>query len=530
MKTLIQSTASVCKVYCLFIRAVFVLTIICSLCKTISGQDIRIRNPSLEGPVGTAVVPAEWLIGSKSPDTQPGFLGVDKPASDGNTYVGAMHGNTWDETYGQKLTTPLKAGKIYTLSFDIACPAFYFTKICIGSLGIYGGNGINSKDDTLWTSGEFHNTDWQRKVVTIRPKVDCDYLLFSPYLPGTCDSGIYSAVLLDNLSAFIDEVPQIEVSVSNSCRNSNNGTAKVKVKGGEGPYKYHWNPGNYSDSAVSHLASGKYTITVTSASGTSAEKEIVIGEYEVKATATLVNNSCYNADNGAIYITASGGVSPYAFSIDGGASYSAVSSFTSLAAGTYNVKIRDAANCKVDLRKLPITAPDELKIEKVTTKNISCSTTQNGEIEVTVQGGVRAYTYAIIGSETVQTDSVFTRLNVGEYRFRVTDANNCMVEGDAKISRESQDCALYLPTAFSPNGDGRNDIFRAMVHDDVTAFNLSVYGRWGQLIFHSGNPGQGWDGMYRGTPMPVGNYVYVVTYTDSKGQAMKQTGSLVLAR
>ncbi|OMP78866.1 gliding motility-associated C-terminal domain-containing protein [[Flexibacter] sp. ATCC 35208] len=530
MRTLIQSTASVCKVYFLFIRAILILTINCSLCEGIFGQDIQIRNPSLEGAVGQASLPAEWVIGSKSPDTQPGFLGVDRTASDGETYVGAMHGSAWDETYGQKLSTPLKAGRIYMFSFDIAFPPFYYTKICFGSLGIYGGSGINSKEDTLWTSGEFYNTDWQRKVVTIRPKIDCEYLLFSPYLAGNCDSENYSAVLLDNLSATIKEVPQIEVSVSNACKNSSNGWAAVKVKGGEGPYKYDWNPFKYNDSCVSHLASGKYSVKVTGANGISVEQEVIIGEYEVKTTAAIVNNSCYNSDNGAIYMSASGGISPYTFSIDGGITYSYSSGFSSLAAGKYNVKVLDAANCDVDVNNLHITEPEELKIVHISTRNISCNTTQNGAIAITVEGGTPTYTYTILGNEASQMDSTFIGLNDGEYRFRVTDSNGCMVEGEADVSREARDCALYLPTAFSPNGDGKNDIFRAVVHDDVKAFNLSVYGRWGQLLFHSANPDQGWDGIFGGNRMPSGSYVYVVTYTDSKGQSMKQMGSLVMVR
>jgi len=517
-------------VYCLFIRAILILTIICPLCKTLTAQDIEIRNPSFEGLVDKALVPAEWQIGSKSPDTQPGIYGVDKIASDGTTYVGAMHGSSWDETYGQKLSTPLKAGRIYTFSFDMAYAPFYYSKICFGSLGIYGGNGINSKEDTLWTSGVFYNTEWQRKVITIRPKKDCDYLLFSPYIDGNCDSSSYSDVLVDNLSSTIKEVPQIEVSVSNACRSFNNGSAIVRVMGGEGPYTYDWSPGSYSDATVSHLASGKYTVKVTGANGTSAEQEVVIGEYEVKATATLINNSCYNSNNGAIYMSASGGKAPYAFSIDEHTGFVYNNNFTALSAGTYNVRVRDAANCLVEVSNLSITEPNELKIMAVTAKNISCNTVQNGSIAVSVSGGSPAYTYEIIGSGTVQMDSVFRGLNDGEYRFRVTDDNQCYVEGEGMISREARDCALYLPTAFSPNGDGKNDLFRAVVHDDVSAFRLAVYGRWGQLVFESRNPDTGWDGMFKGDIMPAGHYVYMVTYTDSHGQDMKQTGTLVLVR
>ncbi|RFM33654.1 T9SS type B sorting domain-containing protein [Chitinophaga silvisoli] len=530
MITLIQSTASVCKVYFLLHRALIILSIICCLCKTLSAQDIPIRNPSFEGTAGLAIMPAEWVIGSKSPDTQPCYNRVDKLASDGNTYVGAMHDDSWDETFGQKLSSPLKAGKIYTFSFDIAYPPIYYTRICAGSLGIYGGNGFNSKDDTLWLSGEFYNTGWQRKEITIRPKVDCDYLLFSPYITGTCDSSKYSAMLLDNLSESIREVPQIEVSVSKPCKNSNNGTAAVRVKAGEGPYTYRWIPGNFSDSTVSHLAPGWYTVRVTSANGTSAEQKVVIGEYEVQVKASLVNNSCYNSDNGAIYLTASGGVSPYAFSIDGGASYSSSSIFTSLPAGSYNVKIKDAANCNVVVNKLKITAPDELKILNVTARNIACNTVQNGSIALTVQGGTPNYVYSIIGAGSEQSDSIFTGLNDGKYRIRVTDGNYCMVEGEAEISRETRGCALYLPTAFSPNGDGKNDIFRAVVHDDVKEFRMAVYGRWGEMIFETKDPERGWDGMFKGNMMPAGHYVYMVTYTDSHGQDRKQTGTLVMVR
>jgi gliding motility-associated-like protein len=76
--------------------------------------------------------------------------------------------------------------------------------------------------------------------------------------------------------------------------------------------------------------------------------------------------------------------------------------------------------------------------------------------------------------------------------------------------------SIYMPTSFSPNGDGINDIFLPK-GDGIIEYTLSIYNRWGALVFYSNDINVGWDGMVDGTIAdPMGTYVYVVTVKDAK--------------
>src|SRR5690606_4907670 len=74
------------------------------------------------------------------------------------------------------------------------------------------------------------------------------------------------------------------------------------------------------------------------------------------------------------------------------------------------------------------------------------------------------------------------------------------------------DCVVEMPSAFSPNGDGRNDRFRPMVEAgcDVRGFTMEVYNRWGQLVYTGTDFSSGWDGTWHGEPADVGAYFYTV--------------------
>jgi len=90
---------------------------------------------------------------------------------------------------------------------------------------------------------------------------------------------------------------------------------------------------------------------------------------------------------------------------------------------------------------------------------------------------------------------------------------------------------VRMPGAFTPNGDGVNDLFRVPPSVPVTVRQLAVYNRMGLLVFYTTNGSLGWDGNYNGHPQPSGVYVWYVEYNDplTKKVAMKK-GTVVLVR
>lgn len=89
---------------------------------------------------------------------------------------------------------------------------------------------------------------------------------------------------------------------------------------------------------------------------------------------------------------------------------------------------------------------------------------------------------------------------------------------------------LYVPNAFTPNGDGINDIFRPILIGIRSLNYFKVFNRSGQLIYSTDRPGQGWDGTYKGTPQDQAVFVWIVEGTDYTGKLIFKKGSVTLIR
>jgi len=88
---------------------------------------------------------------------------------------------------------------------------------------------------------------------------------------------------------------------------------------------------------------------------------------------------------------------------------------------------------------------------------------------------------------------------------------------------------LFYPTAFTPNGDTQNDLFNVF-GQYITEFEMSIFNRWGELMFTTTDISTGWDGTFKGTAMPEGTYTFVAKITDLAGRNFKRSGSVLLLR
>lgn len=96
-----------------------------------------------------------------------------------------------------------------------------------------------------------------------------------------------------------------------------------------------------------------------------------------------------------------------------------------------------------------------------------------------------------------------------QYTLTVVDDAGCTVSDSLRIMVNSPQ--LLIPTAFSPNGDGANDVFRVL-NKDIVKLNIQVYNRWGELVFETNDPLDGWDGVYKDIKQPLGVYVWNCQY------------------
>lgn len=90
--------------------------------------------------------------------------------------------------------------------------------------------------------------------------------------------------------------------------------------------------------------------------------------------------------------------------------------------------------------------------------------------------------------------------------------------------------ALFIPNAFTPDGDGLNDIFLAQSLEDITDFEMIISDRRGSILFRSKDIQIGWNGEYRGNIMPQGTYIYVIMYRTTDGERQMEKGTINLIK
>ena len=116
--------------------------------------------------------------------------------------------------------------------------------------------------------------------------------------------------------------------------------------------------------------------------------------------------------------------------------------------------------------------------------------------------------------------------------YRITAQNGCGRDtAQINIVFESCPCALLLPNAFTPNGDGVNDNFRPLHACDMTDYSMTIFNRYGEKIYFTTDPLEGWNGKIKGSLLNMGGYVWTVIYTKpSTRQLIQKQGSVLLLR
>lgn len=154
------------------------------------------------------------------------------------------------------------------------------------------------------------------------------------------------------------------------------------------------------------------------------------------------------------------------------------------------------------------------------------------DYSVMLSAGVQADSYLW---QDGSTSSSIESSGTGLYSVEVMDGP-CVVTDSVFVgTRPCVYFEVYVPNAFSPNGDGINDVLKPMISSQVqiTSYSFKVYDRWGTEVFTSANLDDGWDGMLKSLPLPMGVYIYFVQfdYMDDRGGGSDLlTGDIMLMR
>lgn len=218
------------------------------------------------------------------------------------------------------------------------------------------------------------------------------------------------------------------------------GTITINASSGVLPYQYSIDGGvTYQSSNVfSALASGTYTVAVLDDAGCSVTATVSVTSLSsvVIDLVTVGGTLCAGGADGTIDITASAGLAPYTYSIDGGTTFFPTSSFTGVNAGTYSIEVLDANGCS-ETATATVTEPTPITIDAVLNTTISCEGLADGAFELVVSGGTPPYLYSNDGGTTLVGSSSFTGLSAGTYNVVIQDANGCSLSSTVDVLEPS---------------------------------------------------------------------------------------------
>jgi gliding motility-associated-like protein len=118
----------------------------------------------------------------------------------------------------------------------------------------------------------------------------------------------------------------------------------------------------------------------------------------------------------------------------------------------------------------------------------------------------------------------------GTYSLQVKEEKGCIGIDSIVVSPKECKLGVFIPNVFTPNNDGKNDLFKATVFGPVKEFELVVYNRWGQEVFKTNDPARGWDGWVRGVAVQTNVYVWVCKYQIEGSPLQMDKGSITLIR
>ena len=239
-------------------------------------------------------------------------------------------------------------------------------------------------------------------------------------------------------TATIDPPANYQISFDTipvSCFNGKDGQVSVHVRGGQEPYIFQWNtPGNDTDSIVTGLGAGFYTVTITDAGNCSIIRNIQISQpNEIQVNVIASNVSCPGRSDGEVTVIPSGGTPPYRYQWNT-PNQDQTQTVSGLPAGSYQLYISDSNQCR-DTFFISIGNPDSIRVN-IISNDPSCPGVDNGSIFLEYSGGRPPL--SILWSGNLPPSDTLTGLSAGQYYLNIRDANGCSYLDTVSLQYDTQ--------------------------------------------------------------------------------------------
>ena len=307
--------------------------------------------------------------------------------------------------------------------------------------------------------------------------------------------------------------------------------------GGTTPYTYAWSNGS-SGSVIEGLAAGDYDLTVTDVNGCQQTGTMTLqAPPTVSAELAATNPLCFDDLNGQIMVmNTDGGTAPYLYAVDGGA-FVGSPLFAGLAIGMHTIDVQDANGCEWQ-QEMEIIAPPELFVDLG--EDFRMNFGETVQLQALSNGNIANYEWSgdssldCAASDTLNCfNPSISPLVTTVYSVRVTNDKGCTAEDEITVIVEKPR-NIYIPSGFSPNDDGYNDLFGIHAGVGVTKIkSFLIFNRWGESIFEAYNfdpndINNTWDGKHNGEAINAAVFVYFAEVEFLDGEVILYKGDVML--
>lgn len=363
-------------------------------------------------------------------------------------------------------------------------------------------------------------------------------------------AGTYFVTLTDGNNCatsgqvIVEQPTPIEINFAvkdNDCFGDSKGAITATATGGtpaqNGGYAFSWS-NNAQGAAIQNLASGIFTVTVTDGNNCEVTGAAQIAESDpIDAVLTPEGTSCHGSRDGKVSVETFGGVPPYLYSFDG-RNFVGSNILIGLTAGEYDIFIKDGKGClwvdKATVIEPPVfevdAGPEFVEIQLGTT------TTLVGQ-SLNAQGTV-VYNWDALYDGTLSCEicdsTVANPIYSTIYTLFGTDGNGCRASDKIEV-RVLKTRTVLVPTGFTPNQDGANDVLMIHGREGTKIKVFRIYDRWGELVyevadFDINDQNAGWDGNFRGQAMNSGVYAWYLEVEYMDGAQEQFYGQTTLIR